>query len=48
MLTAIPLRIEFFLRSARRERYAGLAVVATMFISACVALHETIDRLIDP
>jgi cation diffusion facilitator family transporter len=47
-LTAVPLGIAFFLRSARAERMAGLAVVLAIFISACVALYETIQRLIHP
>ena len=47
-LTAIPLGIAFFLRSARGERLAGLAVVLAIFVSACVALYETIQRLIHP
>jgi cation diffusion facilitator family transporter len=47
-LTAVPLGFAFFLRSARGERLAGLAVVAAIFISACVALYETVDRLIHP
>jgi cation diffusion facilitator family transporter len=47
-LTAIPLGIAFLLRSVRGERLAGLAVVAAIFISACVALFESIDRLIHP
>jgi cation diffusion facilitator family transporter len=47
-LTAIPLGIAFFLRSARGEKLAGLAVVAAIFISACVALYETIQRLLHP
>jgi cation diffusion facilitator family transporter len=47
-LTAVPLGIAFFLRSGRAERWAGLAVVAAIFISACVALYETIVRLIHP
>jgi cation diffusion facilitator family transporter len=47
-LTAIPLGIAFFLRSARGERFAGLAVVAAIFISACVAFYESIQRLIHP
>jgi cation diffusion facilitator family transporter len=46
--TAIPLAIAFALRSARAERVAGLCVVAAIFISACVAGYEAIDRLIDP
>jgi cation diffusion facilitator family transporter len=46
--TAIPLAIAFALRSARAERWAGLAVVAAIFISACVAGYESIHRLIDP
>jgi cation diffusion facilitator family transporter len=47
-LTAVPLGIAFFLRSARGEKLAGLAVVLAIFVSACVALYETIQRLIDP
>jgi cation diffusion facilitator family transporter len=47
-LTAIPLGIAFFLRSARGERFAGLAVVAAIFVSACVAFYESIRRLIHP
>jgi divalent metal cation (Fe/Co/Zn/Cd) transporter len=47
-LTALPLGIAFFLRSARAERLAGLAVVVAIFVSACVALYETIERLIHP
>jgi cation diffusion facilitator family transporter len=45
-LTAVPLGIAFFLRSARGERIAGLGVVLAIFVSACVALAETIDRLV--
>lgn len=47
-LTAVPLGIAFFLRSRRGEKLAGLAVVLAIFISACVALYETIVRLINP
>jgi cation diffusion facilitator family transporter len=47
-LTAIPLGIAFVLRSPRAERAAGLAVVAAIFISACVAAYESILRLIHP
>jgi cation diffusion facilitator family transporter len=46
--TAIPLGIAFALRSPRGERLAGLAVVAAIFISACVAGYEAIDRLVNP
>jgi cation diffusion facilitator family transporter len=46
--TAIPLGIAFLLRSERAERWAGLAVVAAIFISACVAGFEAIDRLVNP
>lgn len=46
--TAVPLGIAFALRSARAERWAGLAVVLAIFVSACVAGYEAIDRLIDP
>src|SRR3990172_1209326 len=47
-LTAVPLGIAFLLRSARGEKLGGLFVVLAIFVSACVALYETIDRLIDP
>jgi Co/Zn/Cd efflux system component len=47
-LTAIPLAIAFLLRSYRGEKIAGLFVVLAIFISACVALAETIDRLLHP
>jgi cation diffusion facilitator family transporter len=47
-LTAVPLGIAFFLRSARGEKAAGYFVVATIFFSACVALVQAVQRLIDP
>src|SRR6266496_1732986 len=47
-LTAIPLGLAFFLRSARGERWAGVAVVVTIFVSAAVALVQTILRFIHP
>jgi cation diffusion facilitator family transporter len=47
-LTAVPLGIAFLMRSARAERNAGLAVVAAIFISACVAGVEAVQRLIHP
>jgi cation diffusion facilitator family transporter len=47
-LTAVPLGIAFYLRSARGERVAGLFVVLAIFVSGCVALYETIQRLIHP
>jgi cation diffusion facilitator family transporter len=47
-LTALPLGAAFLLRSGRAERLAGLAVVAAIFISACVAGVEAISRLIHP
>ena len=47
-LTAIPLGLAFFLRSTRGERWAGIAVVLTIFASACVALVQTILRFIHP
>ena len=46
--TAIPLGIAFALRSATAERRAGLAVVAAILISACVAGVESVVRLLDP
>jgi Co/Zn/Cd efflux system component len=47
-LTAVPLGIAFALRSALAERRAGLAVVAAIFISACIAGIEAISRLVHP
>ena len=47
-LTAIPLGVAFVLRSRRGERWAGYAVVATIFVSACATGYEAIDRLIHP
>jgi cation diffusion facilitator family transporter len=46
-LTAIPLGLAFF-RSLRGERLAGLGVVLAIFISAMVALVQTIERFIHP
>jgi cation diffusion facilitator family transporter len=46
--TAFPLAVAFALRSARAERWAGLAVVLAIVVSACVAGYESIVRLLDP
>jgi cation diffusion facilitator family transporter len=46
--TAIPLGVAFLLRSERAERVAGRFVVAAIFVSACVAGSEAVDRLVDP
>jgi len=46
--TAVPLGIAFFLRSFRGEKIAGLFVVLAIFVSACVALYETILRFLHP
>jgi cation diffusion facilitator family transporter len=47
-LTAIPLGIAFLMRSVVAEKRAGYFVVAAIFISACVAGVEAVDRLIHP
>jgi cation diffusion facilitator family transporter len=47
-LTAVPLGIAFVMRSSTAERRAGWFVVATIFISACVAAVEAVDRLVHP
>jgi cation diffusion facilitator family transporter len=47
-LTAAPLGIAFFLRSFQGEKIAGLFVVLAIFVSACVALYETVRRFIHP
>ena len=47
-LTAVPLGAAFIMRSFKAEKYAGYFVVATIFISACVAFGESVERLINP
>jgi cation diffusion facilitator family transporter len=47
-LTALPLAVAFVLRSGLAEKRAGYFVVAAIFISACVAAFEAIDRLVNP
>lgn len=47
-LTALPLGVAFLLRSLKAEKRAGYFVVATIFVSACVAAGEAIDRLLHP
>jgi cation diffusion facilitator family transporter len=47
-LTAVPLGLAFFLRSARGERWAGMAVVLAILVSALVALWQTIERFLHP
>lgn len=47
-LTAVPLGIAFFLRSARGEKIAGVFVVLAIAVSASVALVETILRFVHP
>lgn len=46
--TAIPVGIAFLMRSFPAEKIAGLFVVLAIFVSACVALYETVLRFIDP
>jgi cation diffusion facilitator family transporter len=47
-LTAVPLAIAFLARSERGERWAGYAVVLTIFASAVVAAVESVERLVSP
>ncbi len=47
-LTAFPLGAAFILRSIRGERWAGFAVVAAIFVSACFAGGFAVERLINP
>ncbi|MGI8479789.1 MAG: cation diffusion facilitator family transporter [Gaiellaceae bacterium] len=46
--TAIPVGIAFLMRSFRAEKIASLFVVLAIFVSACVALYETVLRVINP
>jgi cation diffusion facilitator family transporter len=47
-LTAVPLGAAFLLRSFRAEKLAGYFVVFAIFVSACVAAAESVNRLINP
>lgn len=47
-LTAVPLGIAFWMRSEVAERWAGLAVVLAIFVSAVVAGVEAVSRLVHP
>lgn len=47
-MTAVPLGIAFLLKSRKLEKWAGYFVVFTIFISAAVALIETIQRFFNP
>ena len=47
-LTAVPLAVAFYLRKERAEQIAGYFVVLAIFVSACVAFVESVDRLIHP
>jgi cation diffusion facilitator family transporter len=47
-LTAVPLGAAFLLRSFKAEKRAGYFVVVTIFVSACVAAIEAVNRLIHP
>ena len=47
-LTAIPLAVAFLLRSSVAEKRAGYFVVLAIFVSACVAAFEAVDRLLHP
>jgi cation diffusion facilitator family transporter len=47
-LTAVPVGIAFLMRSGRAERWAGLAVVFAIFVSACVAGVLAVEKIIDP
>lgn len=47
-LTALPLGVAFYLRSFRLERLSGLFIVAIIFLSACVAFWQAVQRLLDP
>ena len=47
-LTALPVGAAFLVRSRTAERWAGYAVVAAIFFSACFALYESVLRLVHP
>ena len=47
-LTAVPLGAAFLLRSRKAERWAGLAVVFAIFVSACFAGAFAVEKVISP
>ena len=47
-LTAVPLGAAFLMRSETAERRAGLFVVLAIFVSACVAGAEAVQRIVHP
>jgi Cation efflux family len=47
-LTAVPCRCCVPCRKWPAEKWAGYAVVITIFVSACVAAYEALDRLFHP
>jgi cation diffusion facilitator family transporter len=47
-LTAVPLGAAFLLRSTSAERYAGVAVVFAIFVSACVAGIVAVEKIVNP
>ena len=47
-LTAIPLGLAFFAVNRKAERWAGYAVVGTIFVSACIAGGEALYRVFNP
>ena len=48
MPLAVPVGAAFLLRSARAEQWAGYVVVLAIFVSACVALWQAVERLLHP
>jgi cation diffusion facilitator family transporter len=46
--TAVPVGVAFLAVSDRAEKWAGYTVVLTIFVSACVAAYEAVDRLLHP
>ena len=47
-LTAVPLGLAFFFHSKKGEKLAGYFVVLLIFLSACVALYEVVERFMHP
>lgn len=47
-LTAVPVGLALILRSAKAERYSGVAVVIAIFFSGVVAGITAVDKLLNP
>lgn len=48
LFTAVPLIVAFVMHSKKAERVAGYIVVSVIFLTACVAAYEAVERILHP